>query len=85
VGGQDDSSLNRKIIRKLLESEEELFSRAVIEEADDGSSAVTAVRRTMQRSGDRAFDFILMDFVMVPSLDDFSPLWSLCDYNLTCA
>ena len=63
---QDDSALNRKIIRRILEGECKSFSNAVIEEADDGTSAVSAVRRVL--AAGLSFDFIFMDFVMVRSV-----------------
>ena len=60
---QDDSALNRKIIRRILEGEAKTFSNAVIEEADDGTSAVSAVQSALEAG--LSFDFIFMDFVMV--------------------
>lgn len=69
VCGQDDSSLNRKIIRRILEGEAKTFSNAVIEEADDGTSAVTAVQSALDAG--LTFDFIFMDFVMVSRIGFF--------------
>ena len=63
---QDDSALNRKTIRRILESERSRFSNATIEEADDGTSAVSAVERAAEAG--LTFDFIFMDFVMVSVL-----------------
>ena len=63
---QDDSALNRKIIRRILEGEAKTFSNAVIEEADDGTSAVSAVQSALEAG--LSFDFIFMDFVMVSKL-----------------
>ncbi len=60
---QDDSALNRKIIRRILESDQSNFSNAVIEEADDGVTAVSAVQSAMDAG--HTFDCIFMDFVMV--------------------
>jgi len=58
---QDDSSLNRKIVRKILESAD--FPECAIHEADDGSSAIEEVKNKRERGVE--FDFILIDFVMV--------------------
>ena len=60
---QDDSALNRKIIRRILESDHGNFSNSVIEEADDGVTAVSAVQSAMEAG--LTFDCIFMDFVMV--------------------
>jgi CheY-like chemotaxis protein len=60
--------MNRKIVRLLLQSGEVFAHRGVeIEEADDGSTAVEAVRRR-RADGGPPFDFIFMDYIMV-SLD----------------
>ena len=61
---QDDSALNRKIIRRIFESDHgNFFSNSVIEEADDGVTAVSAVQSAMEAG--LTFDCIFMDFVMV--------------------
>jgi hypothetical protein len=46
----------------------------VIEEADDGTSAVTAVQSALEAG--LTFDFIFMDFVMVSRIA-FYQLWSM--------
>mmetsp|Transcript_30754 Transcript_30754/g.42079 ORF Transcript_30754/g.42079 Transcript_30754/m.42079 type:complete len:787 (-) Transcript_30754:184-2544(-) len=58
----DDSSLNRKIVRRILESDAQ-FADSYIEEADDGVTAIHAVKELAKRGHE--FDFILMDFVML--------------------
>jgi CheY-like chemotaxis protein len=58
--------LNRKIVRKILESaEKSILPECVIHEADDGSTAIEKVK-SMREMGVE-FDFILIDFVMVMS------------------
>ena len=61
----DDSSLNRKMLCKLL-----LTLKCTMEEADDGVKAVEKVRARMAQSTglNRMYDVILMDFVM-PNMD----------------
>ena len=61
----DDSSLNRKMLCKLL-----LTVKCTMEEADDGLKAVEKVRARMAQSPglNRMYDVILMDFVM-PIMD----------------
>jgi len=57
--------MNRKILVRLIESEESSqLSGAYIKEADDGLTAVEALRSEMAQGG-AGFDFILMDFIMV--------------------
>mmetsp|Transcript_7422 Transcript_7422/g.11064 ORF Transcript_7422/g.11064 Transcript_7422/m.11064 type:complete len:551 (-) Transcript_7422:274-1926(-) len=58
----DDSHLNRKIVRKILESAVDMFPELIITEADDGLSAVKEVKQ--QGAMGVKFDFILMDFIM---------------------
>ena len=58
---QDDSELNRKIVRRIIQSSSHQFPNAYIKEADDGMTAVDAVKAEV----DRPFDFILMDYTMV--------------------
>ena len=60
---QDDSELNRKIVRRIIESSRQ-FEAAVIREADDGLSALAAAREEASLSRP-PFDFILMDYTMV--------------------
>ena len=61
---QDDSSINRRMVKMLLESESEgVLRHAVILEADDGISAAECLRNEI--SAGRAIDFVLMDFVIV--------------------
>ena len=60
---QDDSELNRKIVRRIIESSWQ-FEAAVIGEADDGLSALAAAREEASLSRP-PFDFILMDYTMV--------------------
>lgn len=61
----DDSSLNRKMLCKLLRT-----LKCTMEEADDGLKAVERVRARMAQSPglNRMYDVILMDFVM-PNMD----------------
>jgi len=60
--------MNRKVMVRLLESERHsLLSGASIQEADDGLTAVEALRSEMAEGG-AGFDFILMDFIMVAGL-----------------
>lgn len=58
----DDSAMNRKIIKRMIESETSLMPNVVIIEADDGSTAVEAMKADIA-AGD-VFDCVLMDFVM---------------------
>jgi len=56
--------LNRKVLRRQIQSEAEgIWHNVVVKEADDGLSALEAVRTEMANGGH--FDFILMDYVMV--------------------
>jgi len=66
---KDDSDLNRKILRRQIESEAGggIWQNAELFEADDGLTALEAVRSEM--SAGRCFDFVLMDYVMVSSLE----------------
>eukprot|EP00597_Dinobryon_sp_UTEXLB2267_P019082 CAMPEP_0201105420 /NCGR_PEP_ID=MMETSP0812-20130820/45790_1 /ASSEMBLY_ACC=CAM_ASM_000668 /TAXON_ID=98059 /ORGANISM="Dinobryon sp., Strain UTEXLB2267" /LENGTH=1046 /DNA_ID=CAMNT_0047365263 /DNA_START=202 /DNA_END=3342 /DNA_ORIENTATION=+ len=60
----DDSSLNRKVVVKLIESEKNgRLQNARLLEADDGTSAVEMLRQEM--AAGRMVDFVLMDFVMI--------------------
>lgn len=61
----DDSSLNRKMLCRLLST-----AGHTCEVADDGLSAVEKVKTRMSRGGSmtRNYDVILMDFVM-PNMD----------------
>ena len=59
--------MNRKILRKLIEIEKEgILARAHVVEADDGLTAVEAVRSAVAL-GDW-FDLVLMDYTMVMRL-----------------
>eukprot|EP01036_Dinobryon_divergens_P028060 gene28060-biopygen22994 len=60
----DDSSLNVKVVVRLIESEKAgPFANATLLTADDGATAVEQLRTEM--AAGRAVHFILMDFVMV--------------------
>ena len=61
----DDSSLNRKMLSRLLRT-----AGYTCEEADDGLSAVEKVKTRMSRGSHmtQSYDVILMDFVM-PNMD----------------
>lgn len=60
---QDDSHLNRKIVRRILQSAADIFPELNFIEADDGASAIEEVKK--QRDLGIEFDFILIDFIMV--------------------
>ena len=61
---QDDYSLNRKVVVRLIESEKKgRLKNARLLEADDGASAVDTLRRELSEG--RQVDFVLMDYVMV--------------------
>jgi len=55
--------LNRKIVRRVLESARDVIPALSIFEADDGTTAIEEVKK--QSEADVKFDFILIDFVMV--------------------
>ena len=56
--------LNRKMIMRIVSAQQgERFGVVEVIEADDGSTAVEALRSEM--AAGRAVDFVLMDFVMV--------------------
>lgn len=60
---QDDSSLNVKVVAKLIESEKVgTFANAILLTADDGTSVVEQLRNEM--AAGRVVHFILMDFIM---------------------
>eukprot|EP00597_Dinobryon_sp_UTEXLB2267_P007408 CAMPEP_0170095072 /NCGR_PEP_ID=MMETSP0019_2-20121128/27684_1 /TAXON_ID=98059 /ORGANISM="Dinobryon sp., Strain UTEXLB2267" /LENGTH=585 /DNA_ID=CAMNT_0010316625 /DNA_START=846 /DNA_END=2604 /DNA_ORIENTATION=+ len=59
----DDSFLNRKIVRRILESDSDCICVANIFEADDGLSAIEVVK-TQQILGIQ-FDCVLIDFIMI--------------------
>ena len=64
---QDDSSLNVKVVVRLIEGEKEgPFAKAALLTADDGATAVKQLQAEI--AAGRAVDFILMDFVMVRKL-----------------
>eukprot|EP01036_Dinobryon_divergens_P037530 gene37530-biopygen29716 len=59
----DDSSLNVKVVVRLIESEKTgPFANATLLTADDGTTAVEQLRTEM--AAGRAVHFILMDFIM---------------------
>ena len=61
---QDDSSLNVKVVVRLIEGEKAgPFANATLLTADDGATAVEQLRTEM--AAGRAVHFVLMDFVMV--------------------
>lgn len=62
---QDDSALNRKMAMRIISTDQqgERFGVVDVIEADDGSTAVEALRSEM--AAGRPVDFVLMDFVMV--------------------
>jgi len=55
--------LNRKIVRKILESSQDVIPNQNIIEADDGTTAIEEVKKQMEVG--IKFDFVLIDFVMV--------------------
>ena len=62
--GQDDSALNRKmVVRILLSQQQQGLPPPHIQEADDGDAAVRLVKQELSSGGH--FDFILMDYIMV--------------------
>ena len=61
---QDDSYLNRKIVRRILEGDKDCFSSCQLQDADDGATALE-VMRSQTKAGLPGFDCILMDYVMV--------------------
>jgi len=60
---QDDSHLNRKIVRRILESAKNCLPQCEVVEADDGSTAIQEMKRKIDSGSN--FDFVLIDFVMV--------------------
>ena len=60
----DDSAMNRKILRKMLEreavDENNVFYNVHIKEADDGATAIDMIEHD-----DNQFDYIFMDYVMI--------------------
>lgn len=63
---KDDSAMNRKMMSRILNADRDYpwLSGAFIAEADDGGAALDAIRQ--ERAGGREFDFVLMDYHMVP-------------------
>ena len=59
---QDDSSMNRRIVSRILRSE---LADTIIFESDDGDSAIEVVKA--QAAEGNKFDFILIDNIMVLS------------------
>ena len=55
--------MNRKIVRRILESAQDVIPELHIIEADDGATAIEEVKKQLE--ADIQFDFILIDFVMV--------------------
>eukprot|EP00597_Dinobryon_sp_UTEXLB2267_P018742 CAMPEP_0201113918 /NCGR_PEP_ID=MMETSP0812-20130820/78106_1 /ASSEMBLY_ACC=CAM_ASM_000668 /TAXON_ID=98059 /ORGANISM="Dinobryon sp., Strain UTEXLB2267" /LENGTH=617 /DNA_ID=CAMNT_0047377495 /DNA_START=109 /DNA_END=1962 /DNA_ORIENTATION=- len=60
----DDSELNRKIVKRIIDSDKESFETCIFREADDGESALEVVRAEREATGVE-FDFILIDYVML--------------------
>eukprot|EP01035_Chromulina_nebulosa_P032072 gene32072-biopygen20655 len=59
----DDSSMNIKVLVRLIESEKSgPFANAILLTADDGATAVEQLRTEM--AAGRAVHFILMDFII---------------------
>jgi len=59
----DDSHLNRKIVRRILESAKSSLPQCEIVEADDGSTAIQEMKKLIEIGSN--FDFVLIDFVMI--------------------
>eukprot|EP00597_Dinobryon_sp_UTEXLB2267_P009324 CAMPEP_0170096594 /NCGR_PEP_ID=MMETSP0019_2-20121128/28692_1 /TAXON_ID=98059 /ORGANISM="Dinobryon sp., Strain UTEXLB2267" /LENGTH=801 /DNA_ID=CAMNT_0010318641 /DNA_START=556 /DNA_END=2961 /DNA_ORIENTATION=- len=59
----DDSLLNRKIVRRILEADSDRFPNCYIKEADDGVTALEMVKS--EASNGINFDFILIDYIML--------------------
>ena len=59
---QDDSSLNRKMVIRMLEGDSR-WPNLFICEANDGEEALQIVRDETNKGG--RFDFILLDNIMV--------------------
>eukprot|EP00597_Dinobryon_sp_UTEXLB2267_P018401 CAMPEP_0201112880 /NCGR_PEP_ID=MMETSP0812-20130820/77514_1 /ASSEMBLY_ACC=CAM_ASM_000668 /TAXON_ID=98059 /ORGANISM="Dinobryon sp., Strain UTEXLB2267" /LENGTH=717 /DNA_ID=CAMNT_0047376309 /DNA_START=781 /DNA_END=2938 /DNA_ORIENTATION=- len=60
----DDSDLNRKVLRRQIQSESSgIWQNAVVKEADDGLTALELMRTEMVAG--ECFDFVLLDFVML--------------------
>ena len=59
----DDVSMNRKMLRRVLER-----SCGAMDEAEDGDEAVARVRQVMREEGGLMYDLILLDFQM-PNMD----------------
>lgn len=58
----DDSSVNRKIMRRILQSDATRFPTAIIDEVNDGDVAITMVAEATQSKA--PYNAILMDSVM---------------------
>lgn len=58
----DDSPMNRKIMRRVLESDKVAFGQTVIMEADDGSTAIEVLENQLALG--ETFDLILIDYIM---------------------
>jgi len=60
----DDSDLNRKVLRRQIQSEfSGIWQNAVVKDADDGLIALEIMRADMVAG--QYFDFVLLDFVML--------------------
>ena len=80
---QDDSSLNRKVVVRLIESEKKgRLKNARLLEADDGTTAVETLRREVSEG--RQVDFVLMDYVMVGEIYTTYTDHTYILYSLTC-
>eukprot|EP00597_Dinobryon_sp_UTEXLB2267_P013177 CAMPEP_0170111666 /NCGR_PEP_ID=MMETSP0020_2-20130122/8621_1 /TAXON_ID=98059 /ORGANISM="Dinobryon sp., Strain UTEXLB2267" /LENGTH=205 /DNA_ID=CAMNT_0010337259 /DNA_START=1839 /DNA_END=2456 /DNA_ORIENTATION=- len=60
----DDSDLNRKVLRRQIQSESSgIWQNAVVKDADDGLTALEVMRTEMVAG--ECFDLVLLDFVML--------------------
>lgn len=57
----DDSAMNRKVVRRLIEHAKNVLPVSKMEEAADGNLAVDAVRASIEKG--EPFDCIFMDMV----------------------
>lgn len=58
----DDSAMNRKVMKRLIEAEVKLLPLVTVTEADDGTTAVEAIRNS--QSNGEPIDCVFMDFIM---------------------
>eukprot|EP00597_Dinobryon_sp_UTEXLB2267_P008080 CAMPEP_0170084348 /NCGR_PEP_ID=MMETSP0019_2-20121128/19592_1 /TAXON_ID=98059 /ORGANISM="Dinobryon sp., Strain UTEXLB2267" /LENGTH=563 /DNA_ID=CAMNT_0010300441 /DNA_START=238 /DNA_END=1929 /DNA_ORIENTATION=+ len=76
----DDSELNRKIVKRIIDSDKESFETCIFREADDGESALEVVRAEREATGVE-FDFILIDYVMLKMHGPETVSFLRRDYN----